>query len=271
MTLESSFEFISNSPRGKIKTVIFDFDGTISTLRFGWEEIMKDYMYEMIAGNNEMDNEKLIKEIKTYIDESMGVQTIYQMQWLKERVIKEGRTQALDIWDYKRGYNILLIDKVRSKIKKIFSNDLIPNDFRIKGSFEFIKELYEKGYKLYIASGTDHEDVVKEMRSLEVFEYFEKVKGAPSNKIQCPKESIVSYLLEDLKYKGNEVLIIGDGKVEIQLARKIGGKAIGMATEEKESLTINERKRKKLIEAGANIIIPNFLAKDKIISWIEES
>ena len=35
----------------KLKAVLFDFDGTISTLRHGWEQTMESLMLEMIAGS----------------------------------------------------------------------------------------------------------------------------------------------------------------------------------------------------------------------------
>jgi hypothetical protein len=65
--------------RSAVKAVIFDFDGTISTLRQGWEEIMEPLMVEMIAGE-EVPNQKLVDEVREYIDESTGIQTIFQMQ-----------------------------------------------------------------------------------------------------------------------------------------------------------------------------------------------
>lgn len=270
MTLQNSkIEYISNSLLCDIRCIIFDFDGTISTLRYGWEEVMKEYMYEVISKKEDSLDEKLMKEIKSYIDESMGIQTIYQMQWLKERVILEGVNSPLDIWEYKLGYNDRLMEIVRTKTKKLISKELTPENFRIKGSLDFIKALHNEGFKLYIASGTDHEDVVNEMKALEIFEYFEDVKGAPSNKIDCPKEAIVSHLMKDLNYKGNQIAVIGDGKVEIEIADRIGGKSIGMATEESNSVCINQRKRKKLIKAGANIIIPNFDERKVLISWLQ--
>ena len=33
-------------PKGKIKAAIFDFDGTCSTLRCGWERVMEPLMLE---------------------------------------------------------------------------------------------------------------------------------------------------------------------------------------------------------------------------------
>ena len=268
-TLNNNIEFIISPSPTNIRAIIFDFDGTISTLRHGWEAIMENYMYEMITGNTEIINNELMNEIKSYIDQSMGIQTIYQMQWLKEKATLKNKTKILDIWEYKTGYNDKLMEVVREKTKKLISKELFPKDFRIINSKEFIKDLYNLGHKLFIASGTDHDDVINEMKVLEIFEFFEDVKGAPTKKIACPKEAIVKHLMEDLNYKGNEIAIIGDGKIEIEIAVRINGKAIGMATEETYQLEVNKRKRKKLIEAGAHIIVPHFKDKEAIIQWIK--
>ena len=37
-------------PKGKVKAAIFDFDGTFSTLRCGWEKVMRKLMLELISG-----------------------------------------------------------------------------------------------------------------------------------------------------------------------------------------------------------------------------
>ena len=65
--------------RGPVRAVLFDFDGTISTLRSGWELVMKPLMLEMIAGGMDWDD-ALEREVDAYIDESTGIQTILQMK-----------------------------------------------------------------------------------------------------------------------------------------------------------------------------------------------
>ena len=79
------------SGRPRLKAALFDFDGTISTLRHGWEEVMEPLMLEMIAGPTQID-EKLIAEVREYIDQSTGIQTYYQMKWLADTVKKYEET-----------------------------------------------------------------------------------------------------------------------------------------------------------------------------------
>lgn len=43
-------EILHAAARNPVRAVLFDFDGTISTLRCGWESVMKPLMLEMISG-----------------------------------------------------------------------------------------------------------------------------------------------------------------------------------------------------------------------------
>ena len=48
--MEHSIEIITSTrpTPGQIKAAILDFDGTLSTLRHGWEDVMEPLMVEMI-------------------------------------------------------------------------------------------------------------------------------------------------------------------------------------------------------------------------------
>ena len=40
--------------RERLRAAVFDFDGTVSTLRCGWEQVMRPLMLECIAGDGEI-------------------------------------------------------------------------------------------------------------------------------------------------------------------------------------------------------------------------
>ena len=144
--------------------IIFDFDGTISTLRWGWEDTMKPLMLEMISPNAPADAE-LEAEVEAYIDESTGIQTIFQMQWLAERVHRDGANPdaPTDPWWYKQEYNRRLMQTVRRRMEQVAGNPSGREAFLMAGSVDFLKALRQRGVRLYAASGTDHGDVVREM------------------------------------------------------------------------------------------------------------
>lgn len=108
---------IRNETGGRtVKAVVFDFDGTISTLRSGWEKVMAPLMKEVQEVCPKAPNSQELDEIiRTYIDESTGIQTIYQMKWLRDQVEKFGGL-PLDAWDYKAMYNTRLMENISCRI-----------------------------------------------------------------------------------------------------------------------------------------------------------
>ena len=52
--------------------------------------------------------------------------------------------------------------------------------------------------------------------------------------------------------------VIGDGPVEIREAKARGALAIGVASDEVRRRGWNARKRQRLIQAGADLLIPDF-------------
>jgi len=254
--------------KNNIKVALFDFDGTISTLRQGWEQIMEPLMIEMISGNSSPDQE-LIEKVRDFIDESTGIQTIHQMFWLEKQVREYGKNPEIkDAWWYKEEYNRRLMEVVKTRTDKLIRGELSPEDYRIKGSYEFMEDLYNKGIEIYIASGTDDVDVQREVQSIGVKQFVKHVAGAPHRKVDCSKEAVIKSLLEDKGLKGNELLLAGDGKVEISLGIDAGAIALGVATDEVKRYGVNNFKRNKLIKAGAHAIVGDFIRFDLINEWL---
>jgi phosphoglycolate phosphatase-like HAD superfamily hydrolase len=255
--------------RPKLKAVLFDFDGTISTLRNGWEEIMEPLMLEMISGKHVPDK-NLVNEVREYIDQSTGIQTYYQMEWLSSTVKKYGLNPGAseDPWWYKAEYNKRLMKLVVERIEKLNNKTLNKKDFMIAGSEEFLVELKKRGIQLFIASGTDDPDVKNEVNVLGLGEYFKEISGAPLGMAHCSKEFVLKKLADDNNLKGMEVAVFGDGKVEIQLGREKGAITIGVASDESKKTLINQVKHKKLVNAGAHAVIGDFSEKDEILKWL---
>ena len=254
--------------RPPLKAVLFDFDGTISTLRQGWEEVMGPFMVEFICGNTKPASD-IIEEVYKYINESTGIQTIYQMEWLVEAVKRYGlNPNILDKWSYKDEYNRRLMDRVKIRVDKLKKGELKSADFMIKGASEFLQVLYQKGIDIYVASGTDHTDVVNEAGALGLCDYFTKIAGAPKRRADCSKEAVLKELIVEKGLKGEELLVVGDGKVEISLGAHMGAITLGAATDEIKRFGVNSVKRDRLIKAGAHAITGDFVNYRDILGWI---
>lgn len=243
-----------------IKAAIFDFDGTLSTLRCGWEQVMAPMMEEYL--NKTEDAKKLVSD---FIDASTGIQTVLQMQWLKEQVEKQGDT-ALDVWEYKAEYNRRLMQSVEKK-RKIAGNGK-REDFLIKDCEIFLKALKKKGIKIYGASGTDDADVKEEARILGLDKYFDEIRGAMPFSTDCSKEATLKSLMQN--FSGENLLVVGDGPVEIRLGKELGALTIGVAANENNLSGFDEAKINRLTKAGAHVLIDSFTDLEGILKWMEE-
>jgi len=253
----------------RVQAAVLDFDGTLSTLRQGWETIMEPLMLEMIAGQTPIDAE-LIQEVRAYIDQSTGIQTYYQMQWLAETALKYGRNPqaSADPWWYKAAYNhrlMLLVDQRRHQIE---TGQTAPDHFLIQGSMALLQALTAQGVAIYVASGTDHADVLQESELLGLRRFCTDIAGAIPQRADCSKEAVLRRLIEEHGLRGPEVVVIGDGKVEIALGRAVGARTLGVASDEILRCGINSVKRKRLIEAGAQALVGDFRAWPAILHWL---
>jgi len=116
-------------PFGHIRHAVFDNDGTFSTLRQGWEQVMAPVMVRAILGERyDTADAGLVQKVRLrvldYIDKSTGIQTIVQMEALVEMVREFGLVpseKVLDKQGYKRLYNEALMQMVneRQRLRRI--------------------------------------------------------------------------------------------------------------------------------------------------------
>lgn len=254
---------------GNIRYALIDFDGTISVIRQGWEDVMIPLMIEMIC-DGKPPTPEIEKEVRDYVDYSTGMLTIKQMTWLAEAVRRHGiAKKPKSPYEYKRIYNERLLIRVNKRLDKLNRGELNPDDLMIMGSRRFLEELYKRGVVMYLASGTDHEYVLKEASALKITQYFRGgIYGALDHTEAHTKERIIQRILEENNLRGNELLVVGDGPVEIKNAKSRNAIALGVASDEIKRCGLNPRKRRRLINAGADIIIPDFIRYREIISLL---
>ncbi len=275
---KTEIEFCYESiPLGQIKHAVFDNDGTISTLRQGWEKIMAPVMIKAILGDKyETADETLYHKVRNrvadYIDKSTGIQTIVQMEALVEMVREfgvVGPDKILDKFGYKEIYNQHLMELVNRRIEKFKRGELDINDYTIKGALALLKELRQKGIKLYLASGTDRRDVIAESKALGYAELFDGgIYGGLGDIQRYSKKMVIERIMTENNLQGPQLAVFGDGPVEMRECRKGDGLAIGIASDEIRRHGLNIEKRTRLVKAGAHIIVPDFSQYDKIIKLL---
>ncbi len=158
------------SSGARLQHVIFDHDGTLSTLREGWEAVMAPMMVRAVLGpafgtTGPSVVADVRREVDDLIDRTTGIQTLVQMKGLVELVRKWNFVPDADVLDehgYKAIYNDLLLVRVRRRLAKVRSGQLAPEDFHIKNAVPLLSALRDAGLTLHLASGTDEADVVAE-------------------------------------------------------------------------------------------------------------
>ena len=169
-------------------------------------------------------------------------------------------SDMLDESGYKQIYNDELLKMVKEREKKYKNGELSLEDFTMKNAIPFLQKLYDSGVKLYLASGTDVDDVATEAAVLGYDHLFEgRIYGAVGDVNKEAKKIVLDRILDTIGTAATgKVVTFGDGPVEIRETNKRGGITIGVASNELRRYGLNESKRTRLIKAGADVIIPDF-------------
>jgi len=262
---------------GDIKHAVFDHDGTISTLREGWEQVMEPVMIRAILGDENETVDQTIyqdirKHVQEFIDRSTGIQTIVQMEGLVQMVDEFNlvpKKKILDKFGYKKIYNDELMKMVSKRLEKLESGELTVEDCTIKGSVDLLRALKERDITLYLASGTDIDDVVREAELLGYADLFKgEIHGSVGDISKYSKKMVITKIINEYQLNGNELAVFGDGPVEIKECIKSNGIAIGIASDEVRRSGLNQDKRKRLIRSGAQILVPDFSQTDRLLDLL---
>ncbi len=248
-------EIVAPPVTGRVAHVLFDFDGTVSLLRDGWQDVMVPMMVDVLMGCPRHEGrEEIETQVIDFVDHLTGKQTIYQMLRLVEEVKRRGG-RPLDATEYKAEYHRRLDRYIESRLEALRSGAERREKFLVPGALPLLDELKRRGLRCYVASGTDIEYVKEEVRLLGLEAYFEdRVYGALPNYKEYSKEIVIRRILSEFGLAGPELLVIGDGYVEIQNGRDVDAVTWGVYTPEGNRYHMNENKRGRLFRAGAHLL-----------------
>lgn len=251
----------------RARFVLFDFDGTVSLIRAGWVDVMVPMMVEILAALKTGESEEELRAIvEEFVGRLTGKQTMYQMIELARQVELRGG-KPLDPLEYKRMYLAQLHEKIKDRIEALRKGEVSPEKYLVPGARQFLEALRERGLTMYLASGTDQEYMREEARLLDVDRYFNGgVYGALDDYKSFSKKILIQRVIAGAGCSGDEFLGFGDGYVEIENVKEVGGVAVGVATAEPECREVDPWKRKRLIGVGADYIVPNFLCRQELLS-----
>jgi phosphoglycolate phosphatase len=254
--------------RGHIRHALFDFDGTVSLIREGWQGVMIPMMVEVLLETPQHESEEELYAVVTeFVDRLTGKQTIYQMIQLCEEVRQRGGN-PLDPLEYKWMYLHRLWERIKGRIAALRSEQMTPEEMMVPGALAMIKAVQARGVTCYLASGTDEPYVFDEAAALGLTPYFAGIYGALDDYQRYSKKMVIERIINENHLSGSEFVTFGDGYVEIEDTKAVSGIAVGVASDEVNRQGINEWKRKRLIVAGADIIIPDFRQHERLVAYL---
>lgn len=261
------------APRPQISHVLFDFDGTLSIIREGWPDVMVPMFVEMLPA---LPNETEAARRQLCFDDIMrlnGKQTIYQMMQLAERITERGGNPREPLW-YKHEYLRRLDERIRHRTDGLRSGSLRPDDLTVFGTRSLLDLLKRRDLKVYLASGTDEQFVKVEAELLGLTAFFGRhIYGAQDNYKNFSKKMVIERILRENQIPGAQLLSFGDGYVEIQNTKEVGGLAVAVASDEANngSGRFDEWKRQRLLGVGADIVIPDYRDAAPLLDRIFQS
>ena len=256
-------------PRGAFRFVLFDFDGTLSLIREGWQQVMTAMMVELLTACpvREADDE-LTAQVRELIARTTGKETIYQMMDFREEIIRRGG-EPLEPRAYKQMYLDRLWDRIAYRVEGLKDGRFDPRTFTVPGSVALLQGLRARGCTLLLASGTDEAFVKDECAALGLSAYFDGgIFGAQEDLRAFSKKMLIERILREHGLGGAALLTFGDGFVEIEHTHEAGGVAVGVATDEASCAGIDAWKRTRLIQAGADVIIPHYRQVDALLAYL---
>lgn len=257
-------------PRGPKPYALFDFDGTVSLIREGWQEVMIPMMVDLLEdyalpGETREQRYAIVHD---FVTELTGKQTIYQMIRFAEEIAARGGKPEEPLF-YKEMYLDLLWERIKDRVAGLKNGTIKPEEMVVPGALEMLEALHQRGVSIFIASGTDQPYVIDEATALGVAKYAQgHIYGATADLLNCSKAMVIERLIKENNLQGHEFMGYGDGYVEIEETKHVGGVAIGVATDEKHRGGLDEWKRHRLKSRGADLIIPDFQEHETLIAYL---
>jgi phosphoglycolate phosphatase-like HAD superfamily hydrolase len=254
--------------RGRIRHAVFDFDGTLSLIREGWQPIMIAVMVDALLQTPSHESEPELRQMAAdLVAWTTGQTTHYQMACLCQKVAKRGG-QPLDPPTYKQHFLDRLNERIEQRLATLRAGRTTPDALMVPGARTLLETLRARGVQCYLVSGSDEWYVVKEAAALHITSYFDSIHGAQPDSVRPVKKEFIHGLVARHHLSESEFVSFGDGTAEIEEAVRAGGIAVGVASNEAERAGLDEHKRNLLIQVGAHIIVPDFREHEKLVAYL---
>lgn len=242
-----------------------------------------------------------LPETDAFCVESAGLSALTQMEWAIRRSVQEGKiavncnmeTNAQIIERINKGEeyyedlpeSVEMAQMLKEQTPRLFKfyekvlngycrdkNLLLakenPEKFKVKGSYEFLKYLYDNGVKNYFVTGAVvqkgmgmHEEVEALGYEIGENQLVEDIIGSTWTE-KKPKDAVMKDLIKELGICNENILVVGDGRAEISAGVELGALVISRLP---ESAVYQRELHKKL---GTNVITADY-TNDKFLELFE--
>jgi phosphoglycolate phosphatase-like HAD superfamily hydrolase len=256
--------------RGPFRVALFDFDGTLSLIREGWPRVMIDLMLARLRA------QQLVREpesecaahVEGFVMALNGHPTARQMERFADEVAARGGTPAAPA-AYLREYLDALMTVVRGRWAALESGAARPEEWVVPNAHGILAALRARGVPLVVASGTDFESVAREVDLLRLAPHVGgRVHAPKNNDAGFRKRDVIERTIRELGVSGADLIGFGDGVVETQEVKRVGGVAVGVASREAGSRGVHAGKRATLIAAGADVVVPDYGRAAELLAWL---
>jgi phosphoglycolate phosphatase-like HAD superfamily hydrolase len=246
----------SFSARSQISHVVFDFDGTIAWLKHGWPDIMANLLLLYFP----VHTEEILRNLRAEILALNGKPPIFQIRRCLE--MAQGSTEKLpEPEQLLKEYASRLGEIVKERLSKLHRDEVSPESYLVYGTMSLLKQLATRDLTLIILSGTEQERVQEEAKLLGLTPFFGRhIYGATTDLVASSKKAVIGRLLAEENIAGEHLLSFGDGPVEVEVTKQVGGLAVGVASDENVngSGKLDPQKEKLLKAAGADLLVSDY-------------
>ena len=138
----------------------------------------------------------------------------------------------------------------------------------IAGARQLLQHLAHRNIRIALVSGTERHHLIHESAALRIDAYFDAGIFGPGPHAPCfTKYNAIADLITRYDVAPGELISIGDGPVEIKAGKELAGYALAVASDEHGG-GLDADKRKHLLDAGADAVIPNFRDIDIIALFV---
>jgi phosphoglycolate phosphatase-like HAD superfamily hydrolase len=171
---------------------------------------------------------------------------------------------------YKARYHDLLMQRIAHRHRQLEANAVPRDEMLVPCAISLLDQLRARGVTLYLASGTDEPFVLQEAKLLGLDAYFgQHIYGAQEDYQSFSKAQVIERILAENQIDGSSLLGFGDGYVEIQNVKAVGGIAVAVASDERQrSGQPDAWKRDRLIGVGADVVIPDYRHGHELLDYL---